>query len=190
MVSDQETPRIGQWDGGWPQTLSDFERLVEAFQDRLVGYAFRRLGNLHDAEDVVQDVFVRAYHSRTQRKTVTCVSAYLYRMVSNLATTLLRKRKRQGRSLSLNQVETAELSTNNLDGLQAVAASEELRRVETFLCRLPHRQAEVIRLRVFDELLLREIAEVIGCPLGTVKSRWAYGLEQLRQIILQEPEAL
>ena len=75
-------------------------------------------------------------------------------------------------------------------GWETAAALEELRRVESLLQHLPRRQAEVVRLRVFDELRLREIAEVIGCPLATVKSRLRYGLEKLRGIVLQEGEAL
>lgn len=62
-------------------------------------------------------------------------------------------------------------------------AAEELRGIDALLSRLPHRQAEVIRLRVFDELRLREIAEVLGCPLATVKTRLRYGLEKLRKLV-------
>ena len=153
-----------------------------------VRYAFRRLGNLQDAEDVAQEVLVRAYDSRTERKTVTCVSAYLYRMASNLCTNLLRTRKR--RRVSSEEMEVMQLPSNQPNGWEAAAASEELRRVESLLRHLPRRQAEVIRLRVLDELRLREIAEVIGCPLATVKSRLRYGLEKLREIVPREREAL
>ncbi len=188
MASHQQAPRTAMWEGGWPQTLDEFERLVGAFQDRLVRYAFRRLGSLHEAEEVAQEVFLRAYDSRTKRTKVTCVTAYLYRMASNLCTTLLRRRKRW--SVVIHGSEFSEIPTNQPDSWETAAASEELRRVESLLRHLPRRQAKVVRLRVLDELRLREIADVIGCPLGTVKSRLRYGLEKLRGIVLQQREGL
>ncbi len=150
----------------------------------MVRHAFRRLGSLHEAEDAAQQVFERAYTDGCRRKTITHVSAYLYRMVSNHCTDLLRRRKRP--SASLEQAEVSQVTTTHQDGSQAVAAAEELQRIESLLRRIPRRQAEVIRLRVFDELRLAEIAEVLCCPLATVKSRLRYGLEKLREIVLEE----
>ena len=187
MAFEGRAPCPGTWEGGWPQTLDDFDRLVEAFQDRLVRYAFRRVGNLHDAEDVVQEVLVRAYGSRTERKGVSSVSAYLYRMASNCCTNHLRARERT--SISVEEPEAMQLPSSQPNPMDVAAASEELRRIEYLLCQIPPDQAEVIRLRFQDELCLREIAEVIGCPLATVKSRLRLGLEKLREIVPQGEEA-
>ena len=187
MAFERLPARPGEWEGGWPETLHDYERLVEAFQDRLVRYAFRRLGNLHDAEDVAQEVLVRACDSRGERRQVLCVSAYLYRMASNCCTDHLRMRSR--RRISPKEMEVMQLPSRQPDGLQEAAAAEELRRIEALLRRIPARHAEVVRLRVLDELHLNEIAEVIGCPLPTVKSRLRYGLEKLRKIVVREKEA-
>lgn len=185
MEFDSETsPSAGIWEGGWPQTRGEFERLVEAFKDRLVRYAYRRLSNLHDAEDVAQEVLVRAYTDRARHKKVKHVSAYLYRMASNRCVDLLRRRKRSG--VSLEEVEVLKIPANNPIGSEVAAAAEELCRIESLLSRIPRRQAEVIRLRVFDELSQREIAAVLGWPLATVKSRMRYGLEKLRKIIIEE----
>ena len=52
------------WAGEWPQTAEEFEGFVEAFQNRLVARAFRRLRDIHDAEDLVQEVFIKAYLRR------------------------------------------------------------------------------------------------------------------------------
>ena len=187
MASERPPARPGEWEGSWPQTLADYERLVEAFQDRLVRYAFRRLGNLQDAEDVAQEVLVRAYGSREARRQVLCVSAYLYRMASNCCTDHLRMRGR--RSISTEEMQVMQLPSRQPDGLQEAAAAEELRRIETLLRGIPAPQAAVVRLRVLDELHLNEIAEVIGCSLPTVKSRLRYGLEKLREIVVRKKEA-
>jgi RNA polymerase sigma-70 factor (ECF subfamily) len=184
---DQRVPRSSEtWDADWPANRADFERLVESFQDRIVRYAFRRLGDLHEAEEVAQEVFFRAYMDRAPDRSVTHLSAYLYRIASNLCTDLLRRRKKP--SVSLEQAVAVKLPANQSEGLQTAVALEELRRVENLLRRIPRRQAEVIRLRVFDELRLAEIAEVVHCPLATVKARLRYGLEKLRRLVVKERE--
>jgi hypothetical protein len=79
---------------GWPQSRDGVAALVDAYANRLVRYAFRQVGNLQDAEDVVQDVFVRAFADRSRRAEVGAVGAYLYRAVGNACTDLLRRRNR------------------------------------------------------------------------------------------------
>lgn len=187
-VDEASEPDAKTWEGGWPQTLDDFERLVETSQDRLVRYAFRRLGNVPDAEDVTQDVFVRAYVDRRRHQGVANVNAYLFRMASNLCTDFQRRHKRM--SALLKDTESQRAPSDAADVSEAAAAMVELQRTEALLRRLPSRQAEIIRLRVFDGLRFGEIAEVLGRPVGTVKSRLRYGLEKLRQIVLKEPEVL
>jgi DNA-directed RNA polymerase specialized sigma24 family protein len=68
---------------GWPQSREDVAALVDAYADRLVCYAFRQVGNVQDAEDVVQDVFVRAFAfppKRRQRAVAAFVSGGLPRL--------------------------------------------------------------------------------------------------------------
>src|SRR5688572_9235029 len=83
----------GEWTAPWPQTAAEFENLIDAFQDRLVRYAYRRIGNFQEAEDVAQEVFVKAFMLRSRMKDVTSVGAYLYRMAANECTDCGRKRK-------------------------------------------------------------------------------------------------
>jgi len=186
---EEGSPQPAQtWQGGWPDTLEQFEHLVEMFQDRMVRYAFRRLGNLHEAEEAAQEVFVRAYFDQANRRTTTYVSAYLYRVAANLCTDLLRKRRRP--TVALEHVDAAAMTANSPTGPQALAGVEEQARIEQLLARLPRRQAEVIRLRIFGELRMAEIAEVVGCPVATVKSRLRYGLTKLRKILPPQWETI
>ena len=178
------TESIILWDRGWPQTAREFELLVDVYLDRLVLFAFRRLGNTQDAEDVVQEVFTRAYADRFRRKKITQVGSYLYRMTLNACTDILRKGKRTGPVL--DKVETDLTGNNQKTPFDAVAATEEISRAENLLKKLPKKQAEVIRLRVFDELRLNEIAEIVGCSIDTVNSRLRYGFAKLRKIVVRE----
>ncbi len=181
-VSEPKAPEPSEaWSCGWPQTPREFEVLADAYLDRLVRYAARRLGNVHDAEDIVQEVFVRAYAERVKYQAVVRTGPYLYRMVANACTDFLRKR--QGCMKSLEDIGAEESCSDEKIPSEAAAMKEETRRVEELLRFLPENQAEAIRLRVFGELSLREIAETLGCPVDTVSSRLRYGFKKLRQIV-------
>lgn len=176
-------PSADAWARAWPQSHGEFERLVEAYQHPLVQYAFRRLGNIHDAEDAVQEVFIRSYARRAECAHVSPVGPYLYRMAANACTDMLRKRRRTETHRDVNGIQDF---ANGQDNASTLCAAEELRRAEDLLRRLPKKQAEAVRLRTFDGLRLNEIAEVIGCSPNTVSSRLRYGFKRLRKIVSKE----
>ncbi|MBI4877062.1 MAG: RNA polymerase sigma factor [Acidobacteria bacterium] len=159
----------------WPQSIREFEALVDTYQHRLVQFAFCRLQSLADAEDVVQDVLVQAYREREKRKDVGNVAAFLYRMVANRSTDVARRRKHAAAPLEGVEIAAPE-------GVAAESATQQ-RRIEGLLGRLPARQAEVIRLRVYGELPFEAIAQAAGCTVPTVKSRFRYGIQKLRRIL-------
>jgi RNA polymerase sigma-70 factor, ECF subfamily len=169
------------WTGGWPQSRDQFAALVDAYADRLLRYAFRQLGNLEDAEDVVQDVMVRGFAERARRTEIGAVGPYLYRSVANACTDL--RRRRNCSAVFREEVAVGDLVGGPAGPADAVQAAEELRRTESLLGRLPEEQAEAIRLRVFDGLRLGEVAEVTGCSINTVCSRLRYGFRRLRSMI-------
>jgi RNA polymerase sigma-70 factor (ECF subfamily) len=167
----------------WPQTVAQFEALVEAVQDDLVHFAFCRLRSLPDAEDAVQDVLVRAYLDRARHCAVTRVRPYLYRMVANRCTDLLRQRRRMERSGPA--ADPARLPSQR----ETEPLAERLGEIERLLGRLPRLQAEAVRLRVFGGLPFKTVAEAAGVSLATAKSRFRYGVERLRGILHKETQS-
>ena len=178
----QATPDTAPMDtaGRWPQSVEQFEGLVKAVQDELVHFAFCRLRSLEDAEDAVQDVLVRAYLEREKHRAVTGVRPYLFRMVANRCTDVLRQRQRAERRRDPS--DPADLAA--CPGPDP--AVDRLDDIERLLGRLPERQAEAIRLRVFGCLPFAAIAEAVGVSLPTIKSRFRYGVERLRGILTKE----
>lgn len=176
------------WQDGWPQTHKAFEAFVEAFKDRLVWYAFRRLGDFHEAEDAIQEVFLKVYAARDRRREVLRVEPYLYRMAANACTDRFRKRKTRPPVISIEEVKADHLPDARPSALEQAAAREELCRIEQLLARLPRRHGEVLRLRVLDELSMADIAQTLGCSLAAVKSRLRDGLKKLRKWVTQEGE--
>lgn len=149
----------------WPQTLDEFERRVVSVQDGLVHFARCRLGNQQDAEDAVQDVLVQAWAQRMQLAAITRFTPYVYRMVANRCTDLLRRRSR----------------VVTFAPEPAGQASDP--GVSELLEKLPHDQAEVLRLRLWTGLSFAEIADVMRCSVPTTKSRFRYGIDRLRRLL-------
>lgn len=179
-----ESESTKDWSGRWPQSRAEFAALVEAYADRLVRHAFRQVGSLHDAEDIVQEVFTRAIHHA--HAVPSAVGPYLYRAVSNACIDFLRRRNRA--AVYCEEVGIEELLATRHGPREAAQSAEELRNIERLLQRLPAEQAEAVRLRVLDGLKLNEIADVTGCSINTVCSRLRYGLQKLRSIVSQEQE--
>jgi len=187
MESNPDPPEHADaWTGGWPQSPHEFRALLDAHLNRLVRYAFRLLGNIQDAEDVVQEVLVRAFADRSKRKHISAVCPYLFRSVANACTDLLRRRNCS--VVFREEISIEETLGRRNNPSEVAAAGEELRRAQQLLGRLPEAQAEVIRLRVFDELRLSEIAEVVGCSVNTVCSRLRYGFRKLRNLVGEKQE--
>jgi RNA polymerase sigma-70 factor (ECF subfamily) len=174
------------WTSGWPQSPPEFEALIDVFQDRLVRYAFCRLRDVCDAEDVVQEVFLKAYTHRNKLHNVYPVAPYLYRMVANMCIDLLRQPRPV--IVPIDEIRAEDTPHVHSVATERIAAAEQLKYADELLARLPRRQAEVLRLRVLDDLSLAEIAEMHGCSLATVKSRLRYGVARLRRILSRGKE--
>ncbi len=175
-----------EWRSGWPQTPPEFEDLIDVFQDRLVRYAFCRLKDVEDAEDAVQEVFLKAYTHRNELRNVYPVAPYLYRMVANMCIDHLRRPRPV--IVSIDEIRMEELPRERPVARERAAAAEELKLATELLDRLPRRQADVLRLRLFDDLSLAEIADLHQCSLSTVKSRLRYGIARLRRILSRGKE--
>lgn len=194
MVAEPEALEAGaeqlatsrDWTSGWPQSPDEFEALIDVFQNRLVRYAFCRLRELGEAEDVVQEVFVKAFTRRHELRNVTNVAAYLYRMVANMC--IDRRRRPSAVIVAIDEIRAEDIPCDRALASERLVAAEQLKRADDLLARLPKRQAEVMRLRVFDELSLAEIADVHGCSLATAKSRLRYGIGRLRRILSRGKE--
>lgn len=163
-------------------SLALLSRLMETERPRLLCYAYYRLGNEADAEDAVQDAFLRLSQKLTDRVgEIGNWKCYVFRTLSNLC--------------SSRVAHDSRVATIPIDGRLNVAATgeddnreEEFRRVSRLLDTLPEEQAEVIKLRIYGNNSFAEMAEILSVPLPTVKSRFLYGLTKLRRAMKNETD--
>ena len=149
-----------------------FEQLYERLSGGLFNYCVRLLGDWHRAEDVLVETFTKFARSDLDER--RNLRAWLYRVATNACYSLFRKRKTEARCFEL---QLAEVSGN-----PGPDFTEDLR-VQRFLNQLPGHQRIVIALKFYEQMTYRDIAEVLCCPVGTVKSRVHEGLRRLRSLM-------
>ena len=148
--------------------------LVNRYRDRLINFVFPFLGDFEQAEDVVQETMLKLYEKKHYYREIAKFSTWIYTIARNLANTELRKKKRR---------KTTYISRMTKDDRQydipAVQAdlnqnlqNEFIRdRIHAAIKELPEHFKTVIILRDIQELSYDDISNIVGVPLGTVKSR-------------------
>ena len=151
-----------------------FDLIYQKYVDMMLGVAMHLLGNAGDAEDVVQEVFASLVEAPQTLELHGSLKGFLAVCVANKSRDLLRRRKlapagRDDRG-----------PADYHEPLELVIRSEQIVRLREALRRLPYEQQEVITLHVHAGLTFRALARALQVPLGTVQSRYRYGLSSLR----------
>lgn len=165
-----------------------FFRVVHHCQTSLLGYLDQWVVDRHQAQDILQEVFLRLHRS-CQLKSITVktnLRAYLFTIARNCA--IDHHRRESGHRQKLNNAASQHVEPAICDPHDTVSQQETSQQAQVLLENLPLEQREVIVLQIHSGLKLREIAEVLGIPLGTVKSRMRAGLGKIHDQ-LQEKES-
>lgn len=152
-----------------------FHRLVKMYERRLL-YYIRRIVGEPGASDVLQDVWIKVFVKLPTLKSAEAFRVWLYKIAHDLSVRHLRKKRRHEELLEEDHRPAIESETWN--EFELLEQAEIVHRALGEMS-LSHR--EVLTLRFLEGLELAEIAEVIGCSLGTVKSRLHYAKCQMRK---------
>jgi len=155
--------------------LDAFTELVERYRQPALRFAYGITGN--EAEDAVQDAFVKAFRSLGGFRTDAAFRPWLFTIVANEARNRLRSRSRRSK-LELQVRE--QLTPTDIAADDVVAARIQRAHLVDAVAALPDRYREVVALRYFAGLSESETAEVLACPVGTAKSRMSRALDLLR----------
>ena len=166
--------------------LGAFDALVLRWDRKIQGAIYRILGTEEDARDLCQEAFLKAYRALPGFKGEARFSSWLYQIALNLCRDRMRRRK--GRTfVSLDDLGEGDLSTQpGPSALDVVEARDVSRTVAAAVATLPEDQREVIVLKEYQDLTFLQIAEILGLPPSTVKTRLYRGLTQLKQRLEQQ----
>jgi RNA polymerase sigma-70 factor (ECF subfamily) len=157
-----------------------FAALYHRHKEPLLSFCFRMLHNWEDAADVLQDAFRYVHaHAATYRPTAR-FSTYLTHIARNMCIDILRRRRRW----NLQQFDPGiDVPDDAPDRGTPLEREEVEASIQRALDEVPEPYREVLHLRIVQDLPYEEIAQVVDCPVGTVKSRLHSGLAMLRQAL-------
>jgi RNA polymerase sigma-70 factor, ECF subfamily len=157
-----------------------FDRLVLRYQRDVYRLCYRFVNNHEDANDLAQEVFLRAWRAIPRFRGESSFSTWLYRIAVNACLNFR----------ALRRPSTQELPDGLADpqpGAEArLASDDEARRVRAAVARLPEKQRATLILKVYHELTHEEVAEILGSTVGTVKANLFHALGNLRRLVAEE----
>jgi RNA polymerase sigma-70 factor (ECF subfamily) len=161
-----------------------FNQLILRWERPIYALAYRTIGREEDARDLVQETFLRAFRALPGFRGQAKFSSWLYRIALNLCRDWIRRERRAPvvqapEGVDLLDMAAAAEPSEAIEDL--VARRDTTRLVEALMANLPAEQRTAIILKEYHGLTFQEIAELMGCPLSTVKTRLYQGLTVLRR---------
>jgi len=164
--------------------LDSFNQLVLRWERPIYALAYRVIGREEDARDVAQETFLRAFRALKGFKGQAKFSSWLYRITLNLCRDWIRRERRTPVVQAPEGVDVIELAGEDTpsETVEALVSRHELgRAVAKAMSQLPEEQRTAIILKEYHGLTFQEIADLLDCPLSTVKTRLYQGLTVLRK---------
>ncbi len=162
-----------------------YKELIERFGSSLLGYFYRNTGKLDDAEDLVQDVFMRVVKGLKRYNEQEKFHLWLFRIAHNLLIDYWRKHriKLESEIDDTQSVFSKNVASKDIDPASALSNRELYDKLQDALDKLPASQKEVLLMRYFSGLSFEEISEINGTPIGTSLARAHRGLEKLKSML-------
>lgn len=172
---------------------SGFEQLVKKHTGKIVGLAWRLVGNREEAEDLAQEAFLRLHRSLPEFRGDSRISTWLYRTTTRLAIDHLRRERLKRKLFFFRQDDEApdpvELARDTRsDPGQELITQEAMKSLRKSLGKLSSRQQVIFTLRHYEGLSLKEIADHLALETGTVKAHLHRAVTQLRRDLAEYRE--
>ena len=166
-----------------------FNELILRWERPIYALAYRQIGREEDARDVCQETFLRAFRALPGFKGQAKFSSWLYRIALNLCRDWIRRQRRAPVMQMPEGVDPGELAAERgpVESIEELVARRQLTGVvEEAMALLPEEQRTAIILKEYHGLTFQEIADLVGCPLSTVKTRLYQGLTVLRRELARQ----
>jgi len=170
--------------------LRAFDLLVLKYQGRIGALVSRYIADAGEVEDVTQEAFIKAYRALSKFRGDSAFYTWLYRIAANAAKNhLVAKGRRPGADATIEDAEAFDDGglVSEMSSPEAMAMGDELAAVvEQSLQALPEELRAALTLRELEGLSYDDIAEVLGCPVGTVRSRIFRAREAIDEQVRQQ----
>jgi RNA polymerase sigma-70 factor (ECF subfamily) len=154
-----------------------FDRLVERYQRDVYRLCYRYVNNHHDANDMAQEVFLKAYRAIGRFRGDSAFSTWLYRIAVNTCLNFRSSKKPEGEEVS-------DALRDRAPGALATVEREERSKIlRDAVMRLPEKQRATLILKIYHDLTQEEVAGVLGSSVGTVKANLFHALGNLRKAL-------
>ena len=171
-------------------SLEAFDTLTIMFRERLYSVIYNMTLNHDDAADLTQDAFVKAFRSLSKFKEKSSFFTWIYRIGVNLTLTYLKKRKARKffsfdyfMTEGLSSKETEKFSSKESNSVRTTLLNELHEKLNEALLRLSDKHRTIVVLYEIDGLSHREVASIMKCTEGTVRSRLHYAKLQLQSFL-------
>jgi RNA polymerase sigma-70 factor (ECF subfamily) len=154
-----------------------FDRLVERYQRDVYRLCYRYVNNHHDANDMAQEVFLKAYKALGRFRGDSAFSTWLYRIAVNTCLNFRSSKKPDGEEVSDTLPDRAP------GALATVERDERSKILREAVLRLPEKQRATLILKIYHEMTHEEVAGVLGSSVGTVKANLFHALGNLRKVL-------
>src|ERR1700731_2892843 len=168
-----------------------FDELVTRYRTRVFGMVYNMVHNEQDAWDLAQDSFLKAWKSIGRFRGRSSFYTWIYRIVMNVTIDWLRKKHVKGAgaefndAIQLKEIEPASRTLPKADPLphERMERSEIRARIDNAIAQLSPEHRAVILMKEIEEMQYHEIAEALGCSIGTVMSRLFYARKKLQNLL-------
>lgn len=166
-----------------------YTALLEAYGPRLFGYFYRATGSRHDAEDLLGEMMLRLVRTLKNYDDRGRFEPWLFRIAANMVRDRIRWSKSNPQAVSLSiESESGQSLADDVPGAhdavdRGLMSTEMSADLADALARLDDTTRQMIVLRHFSDMSFREIADLVGCPLGTALARVHRGLKMLRKLM-------
>lgn len=159
-----------------------FKLLMDSFQEPIYYYVRRLLVSHEDAQDALQETFVRVFKNWNQFRGDSSLSTWIYKIATNESLRILESRKKQAYS---TDDEVHEELVDKLMATEYVDYEDGMAvKFQTAVLNLPEKQRLVFNLRYYDELTYEEIAQILNSKVDTLKVNYHYAKEKIKEYIL------
>lgn len=156
-----------------------FRKIVEKYQASLLNFFYYMNANRQEAEDLVQETFLKVYLYRDKYAPTAKLSTFLFRVARNTGIDYIRKKKAIPMSFEGDLLEAPAAKGRNSE-------NDWQSSLEKALLKLPEKLRSVVVMSYFEDLKYQEIADILEIPLGTVKSRMSFAMKQLKDLMENE----